>query len=338
MELRQLVYLDAVLETGTFTGAAARCHVAQPALWAQVRALESEWGLALFERDGRRVRPTVVLLALRPHVRVLLGDASQLRGEVERMRTGEAGVVRLGAPPYQMTYFLAEAIAEHARRHPSARLPVVVPIATADPYTALHEGLVDLVAGVEPEAHGLEGVPLYDAWLAAVGARVRTRTLQVHSLRDLPLAVLTREFASRRMLEAACAQSGIVPKIVFEDSHADALLALARQGLAVAIVVNEALAIARDLPAAELHAGGKPLRVPLSLAWREEATLSPAARALRDTIASVAAARRAAPPGRAARGRQADAGPGATQSHADAGAEPARGAAAKRRRLRRRAR
>ena len=42
MELRQLRYLESVLDAGTFTAAAAKCHVAQPALWAQVRALETE--------------------------------------------------------------------------------------------------------------------------------------------------------------------------------------------------------------------------------------------------------------------------------------------------------
>src|SRR5258706_15966565 len=114
MKLRQLKYLEAVLDTGTFTAAAAQCRVAQPALWAQVRALEREWEMGLFERVGRRVRPTAAALALRPLVRVLLGDAANVGGEVERLRTGESGQVRLGAPPYQMTVFLAEAVGRHA--------------------------------------------------------------------------------------------------------------------------------------------------------------------------------------------------------------------------------
>src|SRR5437867_65614 len=106
MELRQLKYFEAVLDSGTFTAAAARCHVAQPALWAQVRALEDEWELPLFERVGRRVRPTSAALALRPLVRILLGDAAGIGGEVQRLRTGESGVVKLGTSPYQLTYFL----------------------------------------------------------------------------------------------------------------------------------------------------------------------------------------------------------------------------------------
>src|SRR5882672_7060357 len=90
MELRQLKYLEAVLDTGTFTAAAARCHVAQPALWSQVRALEVEWELALFERAGRRVRPTTAALALRSLVRVLLADAVNIGTEILRLRTGES--------------------------------------------------------------------------------------------------------------------------------------------------------------------------------------------------------------------------------------------------------
>src|ERR1043166_5826072 len=165
MELRHFRYLEAVLEAGTFTAAAERCHVAQPALWAQVRALEEELELPLFERVGRRVRPTAAALALRPLVRVLLGDAASIGGEAQRLRTGDAGVVKLGTSAYQLSYFLAEALARHARKFPSAPLPVLVPILTADPYTALAEGAVDLVSGTEPAAHGFESLPLYRVWL-----------------------------------------------------------------------------------------------------------------------------------------------------------------------------
>ena len=292
MELRQLKYLEAVLETGTFTAAAVRCRVAQPALWAQVRALAEEWELALFERAGRRVRPTAAAIALRPLVRVLLGDTGNIGTEVQRLRTGESGLVKLGAPPYQMTHFLAEAIGRHARKYPSAPLPLVVSVPTADPYTALAEGRVDLVAGTNPDEHGFQSLPLYRVWLAAAGKNVRAGRMEVAALRELPLAVLTREFASRVLLESALARVGVKPRILFEDVHADSLLALAREGLATAVVVNEALPAGLDLPVGRLCVKARALEFDLSLMWRDEATLSPAARRLRDTIGELATERR----------------------------------------------
>jgi DNA-binding transcriptional LysR family regulator len=238
------------------------------------------------------VRPTAAALALRPLVRVLLGDAGNIGAEVRRLRTGESGEVKLGAPQYQLTYFLAAAIARYRREYPAATLPTIVSIATADPYTALAEGKVDLVAGTQPRAHGFQSLPLYPVWLAAAGRKMRRGLVEVTALRGLPLAVLTRDFASRVLLESALARVGIEPNLLFEDVHADSLLALAREGLATAVVVNEAVPPKVGLPVAKLCVRGKPLEFELSLMWRDEPSLSPSARRLRDTIAALAHDRR----------------------------------------------
>jgi DNA-binding transcriptional LysR family regulator len=294
MELRQLRYFEAVLETGTFTGAAAKCRVAQPALWAQVRA-EQEWELALFERAGRRVRPTASALALRPLVRVLIGNAANIGDEVQRLRTGESGVVRLGTSAYQLNYFLAQALARYTRAYPSAPPPVIVPIQTADPYRLLAEGQVDLVSGTHPKQHGFQALPLYKVWLVATGKNVQPGPVEITDLRNERLALFPQGFASRRFLESEFARAGLKPGVFFEDDHADGLIALAREGLATAVVVNEALPAGLALPVAELCAKGKPLEFQLALMWREEATLSPSARRLRDTIVQLAEERRNLP-------------------------------------------
>jgi len=312
MDLRQLRYFESVLEEGTFTAAAARCHVAQPALWAQVRALEDEWELPLFERVGRRVRPTAAALALRPLVRVVLGDVAGIDAEVQRLRTGDSGVVRIGTTPYQLGYFLAEALARYARRAPDAAPPVVVPIATADPYAALAEGAVDLVSGTDPQGRGFPSLPLYRVWLAAVGQGLPSGDLELTALRDRPLALFPRAFGSRAVLEAELARARLKPRVLFESDHTESLLALAREGLAIAVLVNEALPA--DLPACRLLVKGRPIAFELSLMWRSEATLTPAARRLRDVIAELASERRdsprvsrpgpGAPPGRGGGGRR----------------------------------
>ena len=58
MELRQLEYVVAIADTGSFTGAGRRCHVAQSALSRQVAQLETELGVRLFHRTTREVRLT----------------------------------------------------------------------------------------------------------------------------------------------------------------------------------------------------------------------------------------------------------------------------------------
>jgi len=67
MELRQLEYLVAVAEERSFTRAAARVHVAQPAVSAQIGRLERELGQRLLDRSGREVTPTAVGAAVLPY-------------------------------------------------------------------------------------------------------------------------------------------------------------------------------------------------------------------------------------------------------------------------------
>ena len=69
MELRQLEYLVAVVEERSFTRAAARVRVAQPAVSAQIGRLERELGHRLLDRSGREVTPTAVGAAVLPYAR-----------------------------------------------------------------------------------------------------------------------------------------------------------------------------------------------------------------------------------------------------------------------------
>ena len=302
MELRQLAYLEGVLATGTFAAAAEREHVAQPALWLQVRALEREWGIPLFERSGRRVRPTPALLALRGSLLVLLADAARLAEQVDATRTGRAGPIRIPATTYpQVATFIAEAIAEYATRYPDAPLPTRVPIGTASVYDALARGEIDITAGVPPAGYGFASAPLYEVRVVALGPGISGGIIDIRQLADRPLAVLSADYQSRRELDAAFRAEHRVPLIAYEDVHPEALIVLARRGVAVAVVVSDALPRELEMPVAELHHRGKPLGGRLSLLWRDETTLSTSARRFRDVILETAATSARVPVKRRAR-------------------------------------
>lgn len=287
MDLRQLIYLDAVVETGTFAAAAEREHIAQPALWAQVRSLEREWSVPLLERAGRRVRPTPALLALRPRIRAILADAARLREQVDETRTGRAGPVRIPSTTYpQLANFVAEAIATYARVYPEAPLPTRVPIGTASVTAALARGDVDLAIGVAPEESGLQSAPLFAVELVALGPGIRSGPLDLRDLAERPLALLTREYQSRRFIEDAFRLERLVPRIAYEDVYPEALVVLARRGVAVAVLVNDALPKDVTLPVATLRHRGSTFSGQLAVLWRDEAALSTSAQRFRDVLVS----------------------------------------------------
>src|SRR6185503_5280934 len=90
MELRQLEYFVAVAEEASFTRGAARVHVAQPGVSAQIRRLEQELGEMLLDRSGRTVTLTEVGEALLPHARAALSSVDGARLAVDEL----AGLTR----------------------------------------------------------------------------------------------------------------------------------------------------------------------------------------------------------------------------------------------------
>src|SRR5215510_10220058 len=87
MELRHLIYFEAVARHEHVSRAAAELAVAQPALSKQIHDLERELGVVLFERVGRNVRLTEAGQALLDHTRVILAQVEAARAEM-RERVG----------------------------------------------------------------------------------------------------------------------------------------------------------------------------------------------------------------------------------------------------------
>lgn len=106
MNLRDLRYLLAVAEHGHFGRAAEACGITQPTLSVQIRRLEEELGLALFERSGRSIAPTQACARLLPHVRAAVAEADAILAVARSLRDPLAGRFRLGIIPTLAPYLL----------------------------------------------------------------------------------------------------------------------------------------------------------------------------------------------------------------------------------------
>ena len=283
MELRQLAYLVEVARTGTFSAAATSLSVAQPALWRQVKDLERELGVRLFERVGRGVRLTRDGETLVARASGLIDAAAQFRATAEDLRTGRAGIVSIACAAPHLREFLAPVIAALRTAHPDVEVrvreyggggPGPGPGMKAD----LVAGTVDIATGVGRDEPGLESLPIYDVrLLVAVPDEHPWRgdaTVDVAQLRGQPLVVSQTGSFSRSALEAACARAGFEPTIGFDSPNPLSVLALGEAGLGIPVLLDGAAPAPVERPWPALAERGRVLTYTMRMAWRAGAALS----------------------------------------------------------------
>lgn len=293
MELRQLQYLVTVVEEASFTKAAARLHVAQSGVSAQVRQLEKEFGQALLDRSGRTVRPTRAGEVVLPYAVAALDAVAGARQAVDELTGLLRGRVVLGVVTSWYPLGLPALLAAFHRDHPGVE--ITLSEANSDRLLdGLHDGRLDAAVIAVPTelpdgigTHVLADQPLVAA-VAPADELASRDAVTVAGLRGRALISLPRGTGLRTRLDQACAEAGLTPRIAFEAGTPEALAELAAEGLGVAILPRS---LAERYPGRlRVLAVHQPeMRGQLVLAWRRDRPLSPAARALVAHLTSAAA-------------------------------------------------
>lgn len=143
LNLRRLGYFVAVAEQLHFGRAAASLHVAQPALSQQIRLLESELGLTLFDRTTRRVALSAEGADFLPHARRLLGAADAARAAARELRDGTGGRLRLGFVDSAAYEFVPRFLHRFRARVPAVEVQLLT-LSSDEQAVALREGRIDL--------------------------------------------------------------------------------------------------------------------------------------------------------------------------------------------------
>ncbi len=152
---RTVDYFLTVVARGSLRAAARDLGVTQPALTKAIRRLEDSFGAPLFDRQARGVTPTVYGTAVLRHAKDVKAALGAAQEEVEALRTGSAGLVKIGAGPSWQDAVLPEAISELRTRRPRVRVHVM---GGGDDQLKEHlkSGALDFVLAVVPETPRLE--------------------------------------------------------------------------------------------------------------------------------------------------------------------------------------
>jgi len=168
MNLRDLKYIIAVAETRHFGKAAQQCFVSQPTLSGQIKKLEDELGVAIFERTNRSVEVTPVGEAILIHARQILEQADVITQLARAQQDPLAGALRIGAIPTLSPYLMPLILAPLKKRHPQMKL-VLSEELTDTLLLRLHNHEIDAALLATPaDEQDLESRPLFDEpfWVA----------------------------------------------------------------------------------------------------------------------------------------------------------------------------
>ena len=142
MDIRLMQYYLAVVREGTISAAAEALHVSQPALSRQMKDLEEELGVTLFQRGSRRITLTEEGMILRKRAEEMLRLMQLTEAELTQARDTITGEIHIGAGESHAFHFLSRAAGQLMQEHPGRRVHVVSGD-TADLMDQLNNGLLD---------------------------------------------------------------------------------------------------------------------------------------------------------------------------------------------------
>jgi DNA-binding transcriptional LysR family regulator len=256
LDTRRLQVLNAVVEAGSVTAAAAILGYTPSAISQSIAALERETGSALFEKAGRGIRPTQAGRLLAEYAAVIAGQLADAEAALAALRAGQQGRLRLAAFATAGANLVPPALARFRSTHPAVEMDLGVaemdealallragridlaiiaehgvPASTSDP-GLLHSRLLDdCYRLILPRAHGLAG----------------RGTVALGDLAEEPwIATASARCDSRAVVTTACARAGFTPRFAIEADEFATTMGFVAAGLGVAMVPLLALASIPD--------------------------------------------------------------------------------------------
>ncbi len=286
MELRHLRYFQAVAEELSFSKAARRLRIAQPALSRAVQEMERELGTQLIERERRAPRLTPAGAVLLHETALILERLDESLRRVRRTAKGEEGELKLGyiGPPTRM--FLSRLLKEYGKRFP--RVTVILEERTPERvWEMVSKGRLS-VGLTRPvlahEALGLQTLLLREEkFCAAVPkdhAWAQMKSLPWKKLAGEPLVILARRegAGSHDAIQASCVAAGFAPRLAHTPSLIGTILQYVEAGAGIGIVPESTMS--KNIALIPL----KPQQtIPLVMVWASEGD-DPAVAAFRELM------------------------------------------------------
>lgn len=281
MELYQLGYFLEIARQRSFTRAAERLHMAQPALSQQMKNLEGELGTALFIRGRKETQLTAAGKAFQPRAEALLMQAEAAKAVVSDVAQLRGGKLVIAAIPSVSACLLPEVIRDFSRQHGRVELQIIEDSSerVAD---CVESGLADIgflqlpASKTAFEAKTIISEP-FVLLIAKSHAMARHKEVSLKQLSTEPF-IFYKGRARDTALES-CRKAGFEPRVACESGELETVRALVAGGLGIAVVPQLA---ATHLPQTvrAVTIRDPKMQRQIAAVWKKGGELSPAANAI----------------------------------------------------------
>jgi len=282
--LDHLMMFRSVIEQGSFSGAAQRAGLSQPAVSLQIQHLERQLGAKLVERIGRRAMPTAAgteLLQCLGHIETAVAD---MRDAMARFAARGAGRMRIGTGATACTYLLPPILRRIRLKFPEVEI-VVTTGNTSDIVREVEENRIDVGFVTLPASgRALEVQPLMRDEFVAIAPIdfPLPKRITPASLADLPVLLFEPGGHTRRIVDEWLAKAGNALKPIMALGSVEGIKALVGAGLGCAVIPHMALQNAG--PSLAVRSLSPRLYRELAVVIRRD---RPQQRALKELIASL---------------------------------------------------
>lgn len=251
MEIRQLTYFVKAAELLHFTAAAEAVYITQSTLSQQIKQLEDELGMPLFDRIGKQVRLTSAGQVFLEHARTILHSVTKARQAIDDMNNLIQGELRIGVT-YAFTSIIIPVLTEFSRDYPDLKISIdydapenlqrKLKQSELDFMLSFHNWADDKELSLEPLLRSnIVMVVNKDHELAG------RKSISIKDLQKLQLILPAKGFSSRDFIDEIFSQQRIDLKIRIELNDVHSLLSLVKEGRQITIINSKALIGWQDL-------------------------------------------------------------------------------------------
>ncbi|HEY9051572.1 MAG TPA: LysR family transcriptional regulator [Gammaproteobacteria bacterium] len=285
MELQNLQAFISVSETGSFSKAAEKLFITQPAVSKRISSLEQQLNVRLFDRIGKTVQLTEAGAALLPGSRRILAELEESRRIISNLSGHVSGPLKLGTSHHIGLHRLPEVLRSYIQQYPAVDLDIHF-MDSEEALEAVHKGELEIAIATLPEKplqNLTTEIIWHDPLTIAVGnlhPLAGQKSLKLKDLMIYPAILPSQSTFTRALLEKTFGINTGMLKIAMETNYLETIKMLVSIGLGWSVLP---LSMCDD-NLIGLDVNGMHMERQLGVAYHQERTLSNAARTLLDEL------------------------------------------------------